>query len=111
MNQLIENIIEIAEIFEDSQKGNSIVILIRFSGVLEKAIKVLKIYKKGIVKKAIQDLGNNDNNNDPNDNSEDSESDNDKRRKRRVTSPILLIRLKGKKVAKVIASKSLTYTY
>jgi hypothetical protein len=28
-----------------------------------------------------------------------------------VTSPILLIGLKGKKAAKVIASKSLTYSY
>ena len=76
MNQPIENIIEIAKIFEDSQKGNSIVILIRFSGVLEKAIRVLEIYKKGIVKKVIQDSGNNDNNNNPNNDSKDSKSNN-----------------------------------
>ena len=46
--------------------------------VLEKAIKILEIYRKGIVKKAIQDLGNNDNdnNNNSNDNSEDSKSNN-----------------------------------
>ena len=112
MNQLIENIIEIVKIFKDNQKGNSIVILIRFSGVLEKAIKVLKIYRKGIIEKAIQDLGNNNNNNkDPNDASEDSESNNNRRRKRQATSPILLIGLKEKKAAKVIALKSPTYSY
>ena len=80
MNQLIENIIKITKIFEESQKENSIVILIRFSGVLEKAIKILKIYRKGIFKKDIQDLGNNNNNNNnPNNNSKDSKSNNNRR--------------------------------
>jgi hypothetical protein len=104
--------IEIAEIFEESRKGNRVVILVRFSGVLEKAIKILEIYRKGIVEKAIQDSGNdnNKNNNDPDDDSEDSESDNNRCRKRRVTSPVLLIGLKGKKAAKVIASKSPAYS-
>ena len=77
MIQLIENIIKITKIFKESQKGNSIVILVRFLGVLEKAIKILEIYRKDIAKKAIQDLGNNNNNN----NSEDSKSDNNKQRK------------------------------
>ena len=63
--------------FEDSRKGNGVAILVRFSGVLEKATKVLEIYRKGIVKKAIQDSGNDDNDNNPNDDSEDSKSDND----------------------------------
>jgi hypothetical protein len=31
--------------------GNSIIILIRFSGVLEKAIKILEIYRKEIAEK------------------------------------------------------------
>ena len=77
-------------------------------------MKILEIYRKGIVKKTIQDSGNNNNDNDnednPDNNSENSESDNNRYRKRRATSPVLLIGLKGKKVAKVIASKSPTYS-
>jgi succinate dehydrogenase/fumarate reductase flavoprotein subunit len=53
MGQLTENMIEISEMFEESQKGNGIAILIRFSGVLEKATKILDICRKGIAKKAI----------------------------------------------------------
>ena len=77
--------IEISEIFEESQKGNGIVILIRFSGVLEKAIKILDIYRKGIAKKVIQeDLSNNNNDNNPDDDSEDSsDSDNENGRRKR----------------------------
>ena len=114
MNQLTENMIKIAEIFEESRKGNGVVMLIRFSGVLEKATKILEICRKGMVEKAIQDSGNDDNDNnnddDPDDDSENSESDNDGRRKRRATSPASSIGLKGKKAAKVIASKSPTYS-
>ena len=67
--------------FKESQKGNSIAILIRFLGVLEKAIKIFNIYRKGITKKAIQeDLGNNNNNNNPDDDSEDSSDSNNENR-------------------------------
>jgi hypothetical protein len=39
--------------FKESYKGNSITIFIRFSGVLDKAIKILEIYRKGIIEKTI----------------------------------------------------------
>jgi hypothetical protein len=99
MNQLTENMTEIAEMFEESRKGNGVAMLVRFSGALEKATKILEICRKGMVEKAIQDSGNDDNDNDddPDDDSEDSESDNDGRRKRRATSPASSTGSKGKK--------------